>query len=124
MIKRKTVLVVDDEELIRECIRDILKSRYDILEAEGVDSGIESMSANTVDLVILDIKMVGKDGIEFLREIKKTKVSRSKTLICSGYYEEEGVKRRIKDALPTAHYIKKPFFPEDLTEKVRDLIGS
>jgi two-component system OmpR family response regulator len=65
------VLVVDDEEEFVETIVKRLKDRG--LAAAGVTQALDLMQAQDFDVVILDVKMPGMDGIETLREMKKRK---------------------------------------------------
>ena len=66
------MLVVDDEQDFLETIIKRLKARK--IEVNGVESGykaLELLDKQEVDVIILDVKMPGMDGIETLREIKK-----------------------------------------------------
>jgi len=66
------ILVVDDEKHIRDsCIRLLQRKRYDV---EGAASGIEALEKigkEVYDLVLLDVRMPGMDGIEVLRRAKE-----------------------------------------------------
>ncbi len=73
MAKSKgTILITDDEKSIRNTLREILEfEKYDILEAENGEKALNTIKNEHIDLVILDIKMQGMDGIEVLEKIKK-----------------------------------------------------
>lgn len=73
MAKSKaTILITDDEKSIRNTLREILEfENYNIMEAENGEKAISTIQKEKVDLVILDIKMQGMDGIEVLEQIKK-----------------------------------------------------
>jgi DNA-binding NtrC family response regulator len=67
-----TVLVVDDELAVRESIRMILEyEKYAVKFAKDGRAALETLGAGSVDLVLLDIKMPGMDGIEVLQEIRR-----------------------------------------------------
>ncbi|WP_340102583.1 sigma-54-dependent transcriptional regulator [Rhodohalobacter sp. 8-1] len=69
-----TILVTDDEKSIRNSLREILEfENYTVLEAEGGENALRQVQSNTVDLMILDIKMKGMDGIEVLEKVKDIK---------------------------------------------------
>lgn len=69
---KQTVLVVDDEEMIRELLSTALEQEeYNWFTAANVDEAFEILKNNPVDLVISDIMMPGKSGIDLLRELKK-----------------------------------------------------
>ena len=64
------ILVIDDEIGPRESLRILLKNEYEVLLAESVDLGVELLRDAEPDLVIMDIRMPGKSGIEGLQEIE------------------------------------------------------
>ena len=67
MVQRPTLLIVDDEQSIREFIHEIFKDQYDILQAaDGTDALVMLESEETIDVVLLDIMMPGLDGFEVL----------------------------------------------------------
>ena len=68
---KKSVLVVDDEEDLREILRFELEDQgYNVLEADGVDEALSRLSKNHVDVVVSDIRMPERSGIELLKEIR------------------------------------------------------
>lgn len=69
----KSILVVDDDKAIRDSLRMILQyAKYDVHFAEDGMSALSQLAALQFDLVLLDIKMAGMDGLEVLRKIKET----------------------------------------------------
>jgi len=70
--KKPTVLITDDEKSIRNSLRDILEFEdYAVLEAESGEEVFGLLDENRVDLMLLDIKMHGMDGIEILSKLKE-----------------------------------------------------
>lgn len=68
----KRVLVIDDEEMIRRSFVIALKDTpYQIETAESGEKGIEKLMSNKYDLIFLDLKMTGIDGVETLIELRK-----------------------------------------------------
>jgi two-component system response regulator AtoC len=67
---RPVVLVVDDDPGIREAFRLVLEDQYDLLEAEDGPRALEHVQRSAVDLVLLDVRLPGMDGIEVLERIK------------------------------------------------------
>ena len=69
--KQERILIVDDEEAIRRLLHQKLSSEgYQCLEAGNAEQALDKLRNNAIDLVILDIKMPGKSGVELLPEIK------------------------------------------------------
>jgi len=67
-----TVLIIDDEDQVRKLTRQILELEgYSVLEAGDGDSGIAMVGQNEIDLIITDIIMPGKEGIETIFELRK-----------------------------------------------------
>ena len=66
------VLLVDDDPRIRALLTDMLSERgYHVAEAIDGNAGLEALGRETFDLVVLDILMPGREGLETIREIRK-----------------------------------------------------
>jgi DNA-binding NtrC family response regulator len=68
--ERPHVLVVDDEVSVRESLRLILKDRSDVTLVASGEAALESVSAHRYDVILLDILMPGRDGLEILESIR------------------------------------------------------
>lgn len=113
------ILVVEDETVIREGISEFLRSQeYEVLEAKDGLEGLECFRAGQPDLVILDIMMPRMDGLEALRELRKT--SCIPVLMLTAMTDE---KTQVKsfDALAD-DYISKPFSLIILKKRVEALL--
>jgi DNA-binding NtrC family response regulator len=110
------ILVCDDEEGIRESLKLILEKDYDVVFAESGDDAIMKMKASPMDMVILDIKMPKKDGLETLKELKKINPP-AKVIIATGYKSVETAQEAIR--LGAADYVVKPFDREKITKVVQ-----
>ncbi len=67
-----TVLIVDDEEMLRGMLRQALKKDgYDILEASNGNEALELSNTHEIDLLITDLVMPGKNGLDLIMELKK-----------------------------------------------------
>lgn len=74
MSSKTTILITDDEQSIRNALKEILEFEdYATLEAENGEEALQKVQEERVDLVMLDIKMKGMDGIEVLEKLKQTK---------------------------------------------------
>ena len=66
------VLVIEDDELIRKLCRDILEqSGHQVVEASDGEEGVRLLGQGSVDLIITDIFLPKKDGVEIIREIRR-----------------------------------------------------
>ncbi len=72
MPEKPQILITDDEKSIRNILRDILEfEKYRVVEAENGEEALQITEIKEIDLVILDIKMKGMDGIEVLEKLKE-----------------------------------------------------
>jgi DNA-binding response OmpR family regulator len=68
---KPSVLVVDDEANVRESITLVFEDTFDVYTAATGESALKKFQEKKIDLVFLDIRMPGMDGIELLREMRK-----------------------------------------------------
>ncbi len=120
----QTILVVDDQDAVRGLIRTILSSSgYQVLEASSAAKAlslIESASCS-IQLVIADVMLNGISGCELAAQLK-AKGTGMPVLFISGHSAEFVAKK-----CPDVHdevFLRKPFSPDSLIEKVRGIILS
>jgi CheY-like chemotaxis protein len=65
-----SILIVEDIQSIREGIKDLLSEKYRVFDAENYNSAVEILEANSIDLVITDIRMPGKSGLDLVQKIQ------------------------------------------------------
>ncbi|MCZ6512439.1 MAG: response regulator, partial [Nitrospinae bacterium] len=71
-MKQERILVVDDEAIVRETIKnDLMEAGYDVVEARNGMEGVRQFNNGAIDLVISDLVMGEMDGLEVLKEVKK-----------------------------------------------------
>jgi len=117
MMSKFRVLMVDDEPDFLETVVDRLKMRG--LDVEGVESGekaLEVLDQNPVDVVILDVKMPGMDGVMTLREIKK-RWPLTEVIMLTGHASVESGIEGMK--LGAHDYIMKPADLDELMDKMK-----
>lgn len=66
------ILVVDDEQGVRESLRMILKDKYEVITEEDPIKAVERIHKGDIDIVALDIKMPNVSGVDLLHNIKKS----------------------------------------------------
>jgi CheY-like chemotaxis protein len=85
MAMKKRILVVDDEEGIRLLFKEELEEEGCEVEiAASGEEAIERLESNSIDLVLLDVKMPGMDGIEVLRKVKE-RWKNLPVVLCTAY---------------------------------------
>lgn len=118
-----TVLLVDDDELIVDVGEKLLKLMgYQVLTAENGEEAIEIYKKNkeTIEIVILDMSMPGKDGGETYDMLKKINPA-VKVLLSSGY-NIDGQAAEIL-ARGCSGFIQKPFRVKTLSQKIKEILG-
>ena len=115
----KTILIVDDEKDFCTILSDSLsQDRYRVVTAFNGKTGLELAKKERPDLMLLDIKMAGMDGIEVLRKIKKMK-KEIVVIMFTGYGTLETAREAMK--LGAYDYVTKPvdlFLLKSLVEEV------
>jgi two-component system, NtrC family, nitrogen regulation response regulator NtrX len=100
------ILIVDDEKAIRRTLKEILEyEKYEIEEAEDGEIGLEKIEKNNYDVVILDIKMPKKDGLEVLTEMQQKGID-TPVIVLSGHGNIETAVEAVKKG--AFDYIPKP----------------
>ncbi len=118
----KNILICDDAAFMRMMIKDILtKNGYNVAgEAENGIKAVEKYKEVSPDLVLMDITMPEMDGIQALKEIRKTDAG-AKVIMCSAMGQQamviESIQAGAKD------FIVKPFQAERVLEAVKKVVG-
>ena len=117
---RCAILVVDDEDVIREGMRRILEAEgYRVQTAASGPAARETIQEEVFDLVITDLKMPGMDGIEVLKAIKILQPG-VPVMIITGYSTVDTAVEAMKQG--ACDYIAKPFTSELISDKVKKAI--
>jgi two-component system, cell cycle sensor histidine kinase and response regulator CckA len=117
----ETILLVEDEESVRQLVRETLASKgYRVIEAENGEAGLAAAGEeDKIDLVITDVVMPGMGGRELVQELAKTRPG-TKVLYLSGYTEDAVNEGTLESG--TA-FLQKPFTLQTLSRKVREVLG-
>lgn len=118
----KKILVVDDEELVIESLRRLLRREgYDVTMVTSGKQALEKIKETNFDLVVSDIRMPELDGIQIIRNIREYLKQNKKKLIpeilMTGYSSPDNLRQA--QELKVADYIYKPFDIIDFLEVVK-----
>tara|TARA_B100000900_G_scaffold403978_1_gene411732 strand:+ start:455 stop:1132 length:678 start_codon:yes stop_codon:yes gene_type:complete len=114
------ILVVDDDEGIRSLLKKyLIEKQYLINTASSAENALEKIKIVKFDLIILDIMMPGKSGLEFIKENNKVLDTPIILLTAKGQAEErvEGLEIGADD------YLSKPFEPKELLLRIRNILN-
>ena len=118
----ETILLVEDEEMLRKLARQTLKGYgYNILEASNGDEAITvcNQYQGEIDLLLTDVIMPRLNGRELSNRLLETR-PQLQVLFMSGYTDDAIVHQGVLDE--SANFIQKPFAPDSLAKKVREVL--
>src|SRR5450755_1763828 len=119
----ETVLLVEDEESVRQLVRETLAAKgYRVVEAENGEAGMgaAALHEGEIDLVITDVVMPGMGGRELVKQLAQTRPN-TKVLYLSGYTEDAILSEGTIET--GAAFLQKPFTLQNLSRKVREVLG-
>jgi len=117
-LKKYTILYVEDETFIRSNVEGCLKYFFNVIVAKDGQDGLKRFVNDKIDLIITDINMPNKNGLEMLNDIKS--ISPSIPCIVTSAYDINFV-NKAKD-LGVCHYITKPFDIKDLVNDSLEIL--
>ncbi|MDX8408423.1 MAG: response regulator [Mariprofundales bacterium] len=117
------VLVIDDEEIIREVVIDVLEEiGIEVVVAAGGEAGVALFrdQAESIDMVLLDMTMPGMDGVTCFRHLQEIQPN-VRVVVVSGYSEQDVLTEFGQDQL--AGFVHKPFDPQQLQRLLKQAIS-
>jgi signal transduction histidine kinase len=120
----ETVLVVEDDDAVRRMTIEFLKIKdYTVVDARSPAEAIQFMKCHngSIDLVLTDVSMPGMSGRELVEQLVKLR-SGLKILYMSAYTEDVAINSGALDS--ESAFIEKPFSPDELACKVREILGT
>lgn len=124
--KRKNILVVDDFASIRKCIKLILEAaNYNVCEASNGEEGIEVYKkAGNIDLIITDIYMPKKSGLELVVELRKEDKDLKVIVLSDGGENNFSNELGVCEALGATYFIKKDLIIDGLINLVNKVFAN
>ncbi len=121
--ERETVLIVDDSEMNRAILTEMLQADFDILEAESGEAGVQILQEKkeSISLVLLDIVMPGLDGFEVLGYMNRSGMMDTLPVIMISSEDSQSVVRRAYD-MGASDYISRPFDAQIVYRRVMNTI--
>ena len=113
----KLLLVDDEVEFMQTLMRRMKKRKVDVTGGNSGEEALAYLSRNPIDVVVLDVKMPGMDGIETLREIKK-RMPLTEVIMLTGHANLEVAIEGME--IGAFDYLMKPINIDDLLYKVQD----
>jgi DNA-binding NtrC family response regulator len=120
----ETILLVEDEEAVRNLTRRLLEAGgYTVLQASSAEQAleVEQRHSGRLDMLLTDVIMPGLSGPELASALLASR-PQMRVLYVSGYPDEAMASQGILD--PDASFLQKPFTPEILARKVREILDA
>jgi len=115
-----TILVVDDEEVVRRGFQRVLANRCRQVETVGTgEQALEAMENQPYDIVLLDLRMPGMDGMSILKTMK-TRWPEGEVIMITGYPSIDTAREAIR--LGACDYLAKPLAPGEVIEAANNAI--
>jgi len=120
-MNKTPILIVDDEPIVRESLRDwLLDVGYEVQTAQTGEEGLEILENQDIGLVILDVRLPGKTGIRVLEEMKQMKPD-IKAIVITAYASPQMRDEAMK--LGALQYMTKPIAPDRLEKLVKKALS-
>jgi len=121
-MSERTILLVEDNELNRKIVRDLLKrTSYRLIEAHDGEAAVTTALEQNPDLILMDIQLPKISGIEATRRLRTHESTATTPIIAITSFALSGDDQKAKEAGATA-YIAKPYSPFTLLELIRKLL--
>jgi len=118
MARKISILIVDDEESVRDSLYNwFLEDGFRVECAENAKRALTILESDQFDIILADIKMPGMDGLEMLRRIKSLR-SDAIVIVMTAFATVDTAVKALKDG--AYDYVTKPFDPDDLTHLIRN----
>lgn len=118
---KKSVLVVDDEEIIRDFLFEVLNDDYEVTTASDGDEAIDKLKQKRYDLIITDLKMPRVSGDEVVRFARQSDPE-AKVIVITGYSSLYSVSKSANHG--ASAFLSKPFSIKELMQTVEDCMGA
>lgn len=120
-VKKRKILLVEDEPVVRESLRDwLVEDGYDVDVAEDGEEALKKIKGEEFGVIVLDLKLPGIDGLQVFEEAKELK-SETRGVIITAYPSKET--REKAQRLGLLDYLAKPFKAEDLEKIISGALG-
>ena len=120
MSKKPRILIVDDEAAMRESLKDwLMEDGYEVNSAESGEAAVKMAAERNWDIVLLDLKMPGMDGIETLEKIKELNPD-TEVLMMTAYATVDTAVQAMKEG--AFDYLVKPFDPDEVEIQIKKIV--
>jgi two-component system, cell cycle response regulator DivK len=118
----KTILYIEDNEMNRKIVRDLLKrTKYTLIEAYDGEAGVAKALEVRPDLILMDIQLPKMSGLDATKRLRAEAATATTPIIAITSFALSGDDLKAKEAGATA-YLAKPYSPFDLLNLIRKIL--
>lgn len=124
MSKKKTVLIVEDDSVLRVTLADALKNKFAVMESGSGEKALNDIIQNKPDVVVLDLLLPGLTGVDLLEQLRSNpdpKISGVKVVVLSNLTEQNLVEK-VKSLSVSSYVTKANTTLEELIERIKDAL--
>ena len=120
---KNTIFIVDDEEILKKSLTDVLSEDYDILDAQNGQDALEKLAkhADSIAVIVLDLIMPVMDGVTFLEEFRNHQEYNNIPVIVATSNEDEGLEQKCLE-YGVWDFVMKPYNPVLLQFRIKNVI--
>lgn len=123
-MKKKTILLIEDEQLQIEVMLRALRKEYNTLLATDGREGLNMARSENPDLIILDVFLPKMKGTEVLKKLKSDEDTKDIPVIVMTHLEDEEVYKQVKETSNREPLVKKDYTVEEIIKKIEDRLNS
>ena len=121
-MSEKTILYVEDNEMNRQIVRDLLRrTTYKLIEAHDGEAGVAKALEARPDLILMDIQLPKMSGLDATRKLRAEAATAATPIVTITSFALSGDEQKAKEAGATA-YLAKPYSPRDLLALIRKIL--
>lgn len=122
--KQKKVLLVEDEEFIRDLyVRQLTQSGFDVKAVGDGNGALQALKSDTFDLLLLDIMLPGINGLQVLREFKAANANSPMKVVLLTNLGQEAVIKEGFELGAHAYLIKASFTPDQVVNEINNVLS-
>lgn len=121
--KSKTVMIVDDDDSIRELLEFVVKKEgFGVDKAADGEEALQKIAARKPSLILLDLMLPRYGGFEVLRQLQGGETARVPIIVLTGRYTDRSTAEMIKQESNVVEFIEKPVKPPVLTQLIHKVL--
>jgi len=122
----KKILVIEDETAYVRLLQDELRNNgYTVIDASDGKTGLALAKLERPDLILLDIRMPGMDGMELLTNLRKDSYGKTaKVILLTNLEPDDSILKKVLEDQPSYYLVKSDIQLSELLNKIKELVGA